>query len=168
MPLTSFRVSGPARTTDSWRNSDAQSISRDGPIPRTSRAILWGASRANCRCPGNIEYITANSLLPQHYVADIGERVYIVQPERGIYPDMAILEHPSARPRATAGCARKTVMPPASVRPSDRCLAAVALRHYDAARWHSHARTLLPTGLSSLIPAGSANALPDRDARSRG
>jgi hypothetical protein len=41
---------------------------------------------------------TLNALLPARYVADIGERVYIVQPERGIYPDVVIIEHPPARP----------------------------------------------------------------------
>ena len=45
-----------------------------------------------------------NALLPAHYIADIGERLYIIQPERSIYPDVAILEHPSARPpRGQAG-----------------------------------------------------------------
>jgi Protein of unknown function (DUF4058) len=39
-----------------------------------------------------------NTVLPTHYVADIGERLYIVQPERSIYPDVVILEHPSAQP----------------------------------------------------------------------
>lgn len=39
-----------------------------------------------------------NTLLPQHYVADIGERVYIIQPERDIYPDVVILEYPSVKP----------------------------------------------------------------------
>ena len=42
---------------------------------------------------------TLNVLLPQHHVADIGERVYIVQPERSIYPDVVIIEHPSAQPQ---------------------------------------------------------------------
>ena len=42
---------------------------------------------------------TLNALLPPRYVADIGERVYIVQPERSIYPDVVIIEHPSARPQ---------------------------------------------------------------------
>jgi hypothetical protein len=39
-----------------------------------------------------------NVLLPAPYVADIGERLYIIQPERSIYPDVVILEHPSAKP----------------------------------------------------------------------
>ncbi|MBI3325753.1 MAG: DUF4058 family protein [Nitrospinae bacterium] len=36
-----------------------------------------------------------NAVLPPRYVADIGERLYVVQPERSIYPDVVVLEHPS-------------------------------------------------------------------------
>jgi hypothetical protein len=39
-----------------------------------------------------------NATLPPRYIADIGERLYIVQPERNIYPDVVILEHPSPQP----------------------------------------------------------------------
>jgi hypothetical protein len=47
-----------------------------------------------------------NAVLPARYVADIGERLYIVQPERGIYPDVVVLEHPSAQPpKEQAGAA---------------------------------------------------------------
>jgi hypothetical protein len=35
---------------------------------------------------------TLNEILPSHYVADIGERLYIVQPERSIYPDVVVVE----------------------------------------------------------------------------
>ena len=35
-----------------------------------------------------------NTTLPERYVADIGERLYVVQPDRDIYPDVAVLEHP--------------------------------------------------------------------------
>jgi hypothetical protein len=38
-----------------------------------------------------------NTLLPSHYVADIGERLYVVQPDRHIYPD-AVVEPPSTVP----------------------------------------------------------------------
>lgn len=38
---------------------------------------------------------TLNGTMPPRYVADIGERVYIAQPERSVYPDMVVLEHPS-------------------------------------------------------------------------
>jgi len=53
------------------------------------QAIPWGTSRDDCRCTA-----TLNALLPQHYVGDIGERVYIVQPERSIYLTSSIIEHP--------------------------------------------------------------------------
>jgi hypothetical protein len=38
-----------------------------------------------------------NALLPPHYVADIGERLYVVQSARGIYPDVVVLEQPSTQ-----------------------------------------------------------------------
>ncbi len=37
-----------------------------------------------------------NLVLPPGYVADIGERLYVVQPERDIYSDIVVLEHPHA------------------------------------------------------------------------
>jgi hypothetical protein len=36
-----------------------------------------------------------NATLPPQYVADIGERLYVVQPERSIYPDVVVVEHPA-------------------------------------------------------------------------
>jgi hypothetical protein len=47
-----------------------------------------------------------NEVLPSEYVADIGERVYVVQPKRGTYPDLVVLESPPAQgpaPRSTRG-----------------------------------------------------------------
>lgn len=38
-----------------------------------------------------------NAGLPSHYVATIGERLYVVQAERDIYPDIFVLEQPSAQ-----------------------------------------------------------------------
>ena len=35
-----------------------------------------------------------NAVLPARYAADIGERLYVVQPARDIYPDVVVLEHP--------------------------------------------------------------------------
>ena len=58
---------------------------------------------------------TLNTLLPKHYVADIGERVYIVQPERSIYPDVVVLEYPIAKPpaeRSATGTAAATASDP--------------------------------------------------------
>jgi hypothetical protein len=40
-----------------------------------------------------------NAVLPPHYVADIGERLYVVQPDRSIYPDVVVVEPPAAAPR---------------------------------------------------------------------
>jgi len=42
-----------------------------------------------------------NSLLPAPYIADIGERLYVVEPERSIYPDVVSVERP-APPALTA------------------------------------------------------------------
>ncbi|MBI3330112.1 MAG: DUF4058 family protein [Nitrospinae bacterium] len=52
-----------------------------------------------------ITYIgdTLNATLPPRYVADIGERLYVVQPERNIYPDVVVVEHPPAETRAAQG-----------------------------------------------------------------
>ncbi len=38
---------------------------------------------------------TLNTLLPPGYVADMGERVYVMQPDRNIYPDVVIFEQPA-------------------------------------------------------------------------
>ena len=35
---------------------------------------------------------TLNQLLPPGYIADMGERIYVMQPDRSIYPDVAIFE----------------------------------------------------------------------------
>ena len=40
-------------------------------------------------------WITLNAVLPPRYTASIGERLYVVQPERDIYRDVMILEHPA-------------------------------------------------------------------------
>lgn len=58
-----------------------------------------------------ITYICAelNALLPLHYVADIGERLYVVQAERGIYPDVVVLEQPSVQTPAEQGARRIAV-----------------------------------------------------------
>src|SRR5947208_14141739 len=36
-----------------------------------------------------------NDLLPPPYTADIGERLYVMQPERSIYPDVVLVERPA-------------------------------------------------------------------------
>jgi Protein of unknown function (DUF4058) len=59
-----------------------------------------------------------NQALPAGYVADIGERVYVVRSERSIYPDVAVKRLPSASPEpgrmqgaAGAGCDPPWVLP---------------------------------------------------------
>jgi hypothetical protein len=44
-----------------------------------------------------------NAILPARYVADIGERLYIVEPERSIYPDLMVVEQLPSRPSADLG-----------------------------------------------------------------
>lgn len=46
---------------------------------------------------------TLNAMLPPRYVADIGERLYVVEPAHTIYPDVVVHEKPavSARPAPT-------------------------------------------------------------------
>jgi hypothetical protein len=51
-----------------------------------------------------------NDLLPPGYVADIGERLYIVQPDRSTYPDVAVLEHPSRPGSAERGAGGTAVL----------------------------------------------------------
>src|SRR6478672_10599415 len=45
-----------------------------------------------------------NDLLPPPYIADIGERLYVMQPERSIYPNVVPVERPAppAPPDASA------------------------------------------------------------------
>lgn len=50
-----------------------------------------------------------NGLLPPPYVADIDERLYVVQPERSIYPDVVLIERPPPVP-ATEGSGGAAVM----------------------------------------------------------
>jgi len=62
-----------------------------GMDPYLEDPVLWqgvhqgiiGAARA-----------VLNTVLPMGYVADIGERVYILEPGRSIYPDVAVFEQP--------------------------------------------------------------------------
>ena len=47
-----------------------------------------------------------NASLPPGFAANIDERLYIVQPDRHIYPDVAVLEYPSVRPTTEAAVSR--------------------------------------------------------------
>ena len=42
--------------------------------------------------------VALNALLPKRYVADAGERLYVVEPERSIYPDVLVVERPLSHP----------------------------------------------------------------------
>ncbi|MBI1924364.1 DUF4058 family protein [Candidatus Poribacteria bacterium] len=63
--------------------------------PYLEHSVLWPGVHQ-----GLITYMRAelNTVLPPHYVADIGERIYVVQAGRSIYPDIAIFDHPPAQP----------------------------------------------------------------------
>jgi len=73
-----------------------------GMDPYLENPVLWPGVHQ-----GLVTYIRAalNAVLPPGYVADIGERVYIVQPERSVYPDVVVLERPltKAQPEQGAG-----------------------------------------------------------------
>jgi hypothetical protein len=55
-----------------------------------------------------------NDLLPPPYIADIGERLYVLQPERSIYPDVVLVERPAppAPPDASATAVMTASDPP--------------------------------------------------------
>src|SRR5436309_1807450 len=57
-----------------------------GMDPYLEHLAWWGGVHQ-----GMITYAREahNALLPPDYIADIGERLYVVQPDRSIYPDLA-------------------------------------------------------------------------------
>ncbi|MBI1987665.1 MAG: DUF4058 family protein [Nitrospinae bacterium] len=63
-----------------------------GMNPYLEHPVLWPGVHQ-----GLITYATEtlNAILPPRYVASINERLYVVQPERDIYPDVVVVEHPS-------------------------------------------------------------------------
>ncbi|MFN4179482.1 MAG: DUF4058 family protein, partial [Armatimonadota bacterium] len=71
-----------------------------GMDPYLENPTLWPGVHQ-----GLVTYMRAalNAVLPPGYVADIGERVYIVQPERSVYPDVVVLEHPLTQTEQGAG-----------------------------------------------------------------
>lgn len=68
-----------------------------GMDPYLEHPALWPGVHQ-----GLITYARAalNAILPPHYVADIGERLYVVQSDRSIYPDVVVVEPPSTVPLA--------------------------------------------------------------------
>lgn len=62
-----------------------------GMDPYLEHPVLWSGVHQRL-----ITYLgdELNALLPPDYVADIGERLYVVQAGRNIYPDVAVFEQP--------------------------------------------------------------------------
>jgi len=77
-----------------------------GMDPYLENPVLWPGVHQ-----GLVTYIRAalNAVLPPGYVADIGERVYIVQPERSVYPDVVVLEQPLTQTGRGSGGAATAV-----------------------------------------------------------
>lgn len=60
-----------------------------GMDPYLEDPVLWpGVHQRLITSAGTV----LNSALPPSYVADIGERLYVVQPQRSIYADLSVLE----------------------------------------------------------------------------
>jgi hypothetical protein len=67
-----------------------------GMDPYLENPVLWtGVHQGLITGLRNI----LNRLLPAGYVADMGERIYLMQPDRSIYPDVVIFEQPVSSPR---------------------------------------------------------------------
>lgn len=56
-----------------------------------------------------------NRLLPSGYVADMGERIYVIQPDRNIYPDVVVFEQAPPGTPGTASTASTAVADPPTV-----------------------------------------------------
>lgn len=77
-----------------------------GMDPYLEEPLLWsGVHQGLIGCLR----ATLNALLPPSYVADVGERLYVVQPQRGIYPDVVIVEYPPPPPTMEQGCGEAAV-----------------------------------------------------------
>jgi hypothetical protein len=75
-----------------------------GPFPGMDPYLEDSAGWRNVH-HGLITYAQAalNRLLPPQYVASVDERLYVVQTERSIYPDLALVERPSPVPPQHGG-----------------------------------------------------------------
>ncbi|MDQ2732671.1 MAG: DUF4058 family protein [Armatimonadota bacterium] len=62
-----------------------------GMDPYLESPILWPGVHQRV-----ITYLSdaLNERMPSHYFANIGERVYVVEPNRSIYPDVMVVERP--------------------------------------------------------------------------
>jgi len=107
--------------------------------------------------------VDLNALLPPGFVANIDERVYLVQPERALYPDVAILQRPDVSPpfaRAVSGGGTATVVledPPAllTVFPDEMRESFIEVRRVDDER--------VVTIIEVLSPANKAPGSEGRD-----
>ncbi len=62
-----------------------------GMDPYLENPVLWsGVHQGIIGCARAAH----NAVLPPRYVADIGERVYVVQSDRSIYPNVVVFEQP--------------------------------------------------------------------------
>ncbi len=58
----------------------------------------------------SLMWMELNRILPKPYVADIGERVYMIVPPKDVYPDVYVLKHPGKRRRSGNGRAAAAVL----------------------------------------------------------
>lgn len=71
-----------------------------GMDPYLEKPALWGGVR-----DGLVNAIRAqlNAVLPEAYVADVEERLYIVQSERDVRPDVVVVQSKPATPSPSSG-----------------------------------------------------------------
>ncbi len=94
--------------------TDREEAKMAGPFPGMDPyledAVLWPGVHQ-----GLITGIrnALNRLLPPGFVADMGERIYVVQPDRNIYPDVVVFEQQSpVQPAQASGAAAVADPPP--------------------------------------------------------
>jgi hypothetical protein len=68
--------------------------------PYLEDPALWTGVHQNLITYANEKLV---ALLPSHYATNTGERLYVVQADRPIYPDVAVFELESKRPHASIG-----------------------------------------------------------------
>lgn len=98
---------------------------------------------------------SANALLkpilrPRGYLVSIGERVWVTEPGRPVYPDVAIVERPKFTPASSAAVRTLEADAPVVVRTFDVEVHEPYLEIIDAAGGH------LVTGIEFLSPANKA------------
>lgn len=82
-----------------------------GMDPYLEHPVLWpGVHQGLLYCL----HEALNQQLPAGYAASIGERLYVVQPARNVYADIAILEHPPSVARDKRGDGGAATIVPAA------------------------------------------------------